>query len=41
VRWDDPDLAIAWPLEAVNVSESDQRAPLFRQHDRALTAPQL
>jgi len=39
-RWNDPDLGIAWPLDAVNVSESDQRAPLFRQHDRALTAPQ-
>jgi dTDP-4-dehydrorhamnose 3,5-epimerase len=39
VRWNDPDLAIAWPLEAVNVSEKDQQAPLFRQHDRALTAP--
>ena len=40
VRWNDPELGIAWPLEAVNVSESDQRAPLFRQHDRALTALQ-
>jgi len=41
VRWNDPDLAIAWPLEAVNVSEKDQQAPFFRQHDRALTASRL
>ncbi|MEJ2815643.1 MULTISPECIES: dTDP-4-dehydrorhamnose 3,5-epimerase family protein [unclassified Caulobacter] len=39
VRWDDPELGIAWPLDAVNVSENDRRAPLFRQHDPALTAP--
>ncbi len=39
VRWDDPDLAIAWPLEAVNLSAKDQSAPLFCQHDPALTTP--
>jgi dTDP-4-dehydrorhamnose 3,5-epimerase len=39
IRWNDPDLAIPWPLAAVNVSDKDQLAPLFRQHDRALTAP--
>jgi len=39
VRWDDPDLAIAWPLEAVSLSAKDERAPLLRQHDTALTTP--
>ncbi|MDG2528802.1 dTDP-4-dehydrorhamnose 3,5-epimerase [Caulobacter endophyticus] len=39
IRWDDPDLAIPWPLPAVNVSAKDQAAPYFRQHDARLTSP--
>lgn len=27
VRWDDPDLAIDWPLEAKNLTERDQSLP--------------
>lgn len=30
VRWNDPDLAIAWPVEEAIVSEKDRNAPLFR-----------
>jgi dTDP-4-dehydrorhamnose 3,5-epimerase len=30
VRWDDPDLAIAWPLPALNISPRDQALPLLK-----------
>jgi len=33
VRWDDPDLAIAWPVAAPIVSEKDRAAPLLRDVD--------
>ena len=29
VRWDDPTLAIAWPLPAVGLSDRDHNLPLF------------
>ena len=29
VRWDDPRLAISWPLEPVNISAKDQQYPLL------------
>ena len=32
VRWDDPDIAIAWPVkEPANISEKDKNAPSFRE----------
>jgi dTDP-4-dehydrorhamnose 3,5-epimerase len=31
VRWDDPELAIAWPLDAPILSEKDANAPLLRE----------
>jgi len=31
VRWDDPELAIPWPIRAPLVSEKDRRAPLWRE----------
>jgi dTDP-4-dehydrorhamnose 3,5-epimerase len=30
VRWNDPDIAIAWPLDAPLLSEKDNAAPLLR-----------
>jgi dTDP-4-dehydrorhamnose 3,5-epimerase len=32
IRWDDPDIGIAWPIEASNaiVSDKDRKLPLFR-----------
>jgi dTDP-4-dehydrorhamnose 3,5-epimerase len=30
IRWDDPDIAIRWPLEDVRLSEKDAGAPLLR-----------
>jgi len=31
VRWDDPDLAIAWPLPAHNISPRDKGLPLLKE----------
>ena len=30
VRWDDPELAVDWPISDPIVSEKDRRAPLLR-----------
>ena len=30
VRWDDPDLAIRWPLSPTLMSDNDKHAPLLR-----------
>jgi dTDP-4-dehydrorhamnose 3,5-epimerase len=30
IRWDDPDLAIAWPIREPNLSPKDAAAPLLR-----------
>lgn len=31
VRWDDPDLAVIWPLPPTTLSEKDQKLPWFRE----------
>lgn len=31
IRWDDPDLAIAWPRTVLHLSERDAAQPYFRQ----------
>lgn len=31
IRWNDPDLAIAWPIENPELSEKDRRAPLLAE----------
>lgn len=37
VRWDDPDLAIPWPIRAPRLSAKDREAPLLRDaHARLL-----
>ena len=33
IRWDDPDLGIAWPMGDVLVSSKDAGLPLFREAD--------
>ena len=35
IRWDDPDFAIAWPVEAPILSPKDRTAPLYSQLDPA------
>ena len=35
VRWDDPDLAIDWPIEAPRVSEKGAAAPYLKDLDQA------
>jgi dTDP-4-dehydrorhamnose 3,5-epimerase len=32
LRWNDPDLAVAWPIAPLVMSTSDRDAPLFRTH---------
>ncbi len=32
LRWDDPDLAIPWPVEQPIISERDRAAPSFREY---------
>jgi dTDP-4-dehydrorhamnose 3,5-epimerase len=37
VRWDDPELAVAWPIENPNLSAKDRDAPLLADvRDRLL-----
>lgn len=31
IRWDDPDLAISWPVQQPVLSDKDQRLPLLRE----------
>jgi dTDP-4-dehydrorhamnose 3,5-epimerase len=31
IRWDDPDIAVAWPSAPVILSEKDQKAPSLRE----------
>lgn len=31
IRWDDPDLEIAWPVENPRLSEKDQQLPTFKE----------
>lgn len=31
LRWDDPDLAIPWPLEVTMISDRDRDLPLLRE----------
>jgi len=33
IRWDDPDLAVSWPVSSPLLSEKDQRLPLLREID--------
>jgi dTDP-4-dehydrorhamnose 3,5-epimerase len=32
IRWDDPELAIPWPVQAPILSDKDQAAPSFREY---------
>lgn len=31
LRWDDPELAIPWPLEVTMISDRDRKLPLFKE----------
>jgi dTDP-4-dehydrorhamnose 3,5-epimerase len=31
IRWDDPDIGIRWPVDDVQLSDKDARAPLLRE----------
>ena len=31
IRWNDPDIGVAWPIEPVILSEKDQKAPLLKE----------
>lgn len=31
IRWNDPDIGVAWPIEPVILSEKDQQAPLLKE----------
>ena len=31
IRWNDPDIGVEWPIEAVILSEKDQQAPLLKE----------
>ena len=40
VRWNDPDLAIPWPIDAPTLSDKDRNAPLLSEvRDRLVATP--
>lgn len=39
VRWDDPDIAVPWPLPPINLSPRDQTLPFLRDLDASRADP--
>jgi dTDP-4-dehydrorhamnose 3,5-epimerase len=31
IAWNDPDIAVEWPIEAPGLSEKDRNAPLLKE----------